>query len=54
LVGGLALLVAAFVPAWRAMGPPGAPPIAARCRVESLDQPIAGEAEGDDLCRAFN
>jgi hypothetical protein len=24
--------------------------IAARCRVESLDQPIAGEAEGDDLC----
>jgi len=24
--------------------------LAARCRVESLDQPIAGEAEGDDLC----
>jgi hypothetical protein len=24
--------------------------MAARCRVESLDQPIAGEAEGDDLC----
>jgi len=24
--------------------------IAARCRVESLDQPILGEAEGDDLC----
>src|ERR1017187_3346738 len=24
--------------------------IAARCRVESLDQPIVGEAEGDDLC----
>ena len=24
--------------------------IAARCRVESLDQPIPGEAEGDDLC----
>ena len=24
--------------------------IAARCRVESLDQPIAGEADGDDLC----
>jgi hypothetical protein len=24
--------------------------IAARCQVESLDQPIAGEAEGDDLC----
>ena len=24
--------------------------IAARCRVESLDQPIAGETEGDELC----
>lgn len=24
--------------------------MAARCRLESLDQPIAGEAEGDDLC----
>jgi len=23
--------------------------IAARCRIESLDQPIAGEADGDDL-----
>ena len=24
--------------------------ITGRCRVESLDQPIAGEAEGDDMC----
>jgi hypothetical protein len=24
--------------------------MAARCRLESLDQPIPGEAEGDDLC----
>ena len=24
--------------------------IAGRCRVKSLDQPIAGETEGDDLC----